>query len=260
MQVGDLVRLAALVATHGPALVDSRQPIVEERLVQYWAASRCRFDRWARSIKQLAAPSARTRTGQRLLLRSIVTEVLQSEILARVWAALLTSYDHSHFTCDAGTIARNVLFGQIASRQRVLGLLLDGPGVAIADFQQLNSMRRQAECWTDLLIGRLCQCHDVSSLAIRPERALSFAGDLKFEGATAEGGLSWSLMLSSLSAAVQTTGSAVCGNHDLNEQIAGSILLCFPAGLIDNSHVFRSLWMARLWHLTIDAQSLVGGL
>ena len=72
MHARELVELAALVSTHGPALVNSQQPIPAGSIEQYWTASKIRLDSWAWSLKSFADAAAidanRAGKGDRHLL------------------------------------------------------------------------------------------------------------------------------------------------------------------------------------------------
>ena len=48
MQARQLVEVAALLASHGPGLVEGSATVSPSALQQYWAASKCRCQRWLR--------------------------------------------------------------------------------------------------------------------------------------------------------------------------------------------------------------------
>ena len=52
MNAHEIVKLAALVSTHGPALIEGDRPLFQEHLNDYWASSKTRQDNWCRDIKQ----------------------------------------------------------------------------------------------------------------------------------------------------------------------------------------------------------------
>ena len=50
MQAHDLAELAALFAVHSEQLVETDAAAMNGMLTTYWKASRCRLDRWCRSL------------------------------------------------------------------------------------------------------------------------------------------------------------------------------------------------------------------
>src|SRR5262249_36380829 len=55
MHARDLAELAALVAVHAPVIVQGAGRVPHSSSEQYWAASKCRLDRWGRLLRQLTA-------------------------------------------------------------------------------------------------------------------------------------------------------------------------------------------------------------
>jgi hypothetical protein len=256
MHARDLVELATLVSLHGPPLVRTTAPLSKTPMQRYWSASKCRLDRWGRTLKQLASwqgPSSKL--GQHSkdnFLQSVVEEVLTGEILSRVWAAVLSARQRRHTTEDGFLIARSILLGNQEARHRALGLLLHGPGVATQQAVELNRLRMQAERWTDILVGHLAAYDDVSELAAEPRWAQDFACDLKRRG-----DLAWSLIWTSLRACISTELVLPSPNPDLNAEIAGSVVACFPPELFDSTGLLRTGWVARLWMTTSETQGLI---
>ncbi len=58
MHARELAELAALISTHGPVFVRSGLPIPERNIEEYWVASKCRLDRWGRTLKQISTRAA----------------------------------------------------------------------------------------------------------------------------------------------------------------------------------------------------------
>jgi hypothetical protein len=258
MHAGELVQLAALVATHGPCLLHGGGQLSGIGLQRYWTASKCRLDRWSRALAEYSstAPSELPRYRWKAI-RPVVEEILLSEVLVRVWTAVLVAHDRYSGQTEAEPIARSVLTGQMEARHRALKLLMHAPGVRIADAVELNRLRRKSERWTDLLLARLAQNCTIEELAIDPERAVAFANDLQHESDQGQGEISWPILLSSLQASFEVKPRGKSPNCDLNERIAASILACFPPGLFDSTGQFRSLLMARIRYVAEDAQCLL---
>ncbi len=256
MHARDLVELATLVSLHGPPLVRVATPLPKAPMQRYWSASKCRLDRWGRTLKQLASwqgqSSKLSQITQDDFLRSVVEEVLTGEVLSRVWAAVLSARQRRHATEDGFLIARSILLGHQEARHRALGLLLHGPGVASQQAVDLNRLRRQAERWTDVLIGHLAAYDDVSELAAEPRWAREFARDFQRRGDAV-----WALVWASLRASIAAETVLPSPNPDLNAEIAGSVVACFPPELFDSTGLLRTGWVARLWTTTNETQGLI---
>jgi hypothetical protein len=141
------------------------------------------------------------------------------------------------------------MIGHMEARHRVLSLMVRGCGIDAEAALKLNRLRRRAERWTDLLVGRLAGAYDVSEFAVDPQRAKDFAPDPFFA--------SWPLTMASLRAAFQRGLSPESPNADLNARIAAAILSCYPWELFDSIGLLRSLWMMRLTNITEDTQGMI---
>jgi len=259
MHSRELVEVAAMVAAHGSVLVEGPSRISASALEQYWTASKCRLDRWLRSMKRFVASSSEPSelAAVQAEIGPVVEEILIAEIALRVWTAVLYAYDRRRQTGDAEPIARSVFLGHLEVRQRVLALLIHSPYITAEQAVQLNRLRRRAERWTDLLLGYLSLDYPASELAFESARCQEFAADLRHEQRRAAGAHAWRLVLASLRIAFQSGVSEQSPNADANRDIAGSIVACFPSDLFDATGVMQSLWLVRLSHATTDAQGMV---
>lgn len=261
MHARQLVELAAIVSAHGPVLIRGTRQISITSLEDYWTTSKCRLDRWNRSLKSFADEAddagPQRRRAQWPYVRGVLEEIITGEVLTRVWAAVLCAYDRQHDTQQAEPIVRSVLLGHLEARHRVLTLLVRGPGIDAEAAVKLNHLRRRAERWTDLLVGYLVGLHDVGEFAVVPARARDFAEDLRYQCHLKGGRQAWPLVLASLRAAFQQGLSVTSPNADLNAKIASAVLSCFQPELFDSTGLFHSLWMLRLSNVTNDAQGMV---
>jgi hypothetical protein len=264
MHARELVELSAIVAVHGPVLVGGQRPLSSSAVQQYWTDSKCRQDRWARSIKTFTADAATSSVQDREVqwpyIRSVLEEILTSEMLTRVWTAVLCACDRQRGTLEGEPIGRSVFIGHLEARRRVLMLLVGSPGIDAESAMRLNHLRRRTERWTDLLIGYLAGLGDFNEFAFEPERAADFAQDLKLQSTSPSQRQAWPLVVSSLRAAFRQGLAPISPNADLNTRIANAILACFPSDLFDSTGPFRSLWLLRLSNAANDAQGLIDDL
>lgn len=255
MNSREMVELAALIASHGALLIDSRGRLSESGLAEYWIASKCRLDRWGRALR------SDSQTQQPWTdVQPVVEEVLTGEVLTRVWAAMAAAHDERCDQSHAQPIAHNIYLGHLEVRHRVLNLLSRGPIASTKQGRMLNHLRRRCERWTDLLIGHLLHDCDVSEFAFDRERAWDFYDSLEHQRRAGVDEPAWRLTLNSLRAAFRPLLHAQSSNADLNARIAASILCSLPPDVFDDSTVLRSLWMARLQHTHGDAERLIAQL
>jgi len=262
MHARELIELAAIVTAQGPVLLQQKPQLSATALGEYWAHSKCRLDRWSRSVKQFkgAHESPQGVCAPWTVVRGIFEEVLTGEILTRVWTAVLCAHDRVLGASDVEPVARSVMLGHAEARNRVLTLLVSGKGMDAEEALRLNRLRRRSERWIDMLIGYLCGIEDLSEFAIDPDRAKDFAEDISYQSRLAGGHQAWPLLQTSLRAAFRTSLHESSPNCDLNEKIASSILSCFQSDLFDSTGMFRSLWMHRLTNIADDAQGMLDDL
>lgn len=264
MHARELVELAAILSVHGPVVIRNTQTLSETGMQDYWTASKCRLDRWARSLKSFTADApGLSPTAMRVQwphVRSVLEEILTGEVLTRVWTTVLCLCNRQHGAQDAEAIARSVMIGHLEARHRVLMLLVRGPGIEAEGAVKLNHLRRRAERWTDLLVGYLARSGDVAEFAVDGDRAREFAQDLQHQSSRPGGRYAWPLILASLRAAFRQGLTPISPNADLNATIASAILSCFPSDLFDSTGLFRSLWLTRLSNVTNDVQGMIDNL
>lgn len=273
MHACELVELAAISAIQASAIIAAGRRLPFAALADYWSASKCRLDRWSRALKQLStsgfaelvAPGPfgtrrqwfdepRGRTDSRDPQRAppeetipgakvVIEEILLSEVLTRVWAAVLSGHDSHWGTSDAEPIARSVLVGHLEARHRALTLLVQGPGINSHEALELNRLRRRAERWTDLLLGQVLLVAESSPLAFDAELTREFADELRGQPAWQPGGNAWSLALSSLRASFHPASLHASPYADLNSQIASAVVAAFPPEAFDSVGAPLPQWM-----------------
>ena len=251
MHARDLLELAALLASHGPLLVEHSAALPEESLQQYWNASQCRLDRWGRRLKQIQ------RQTHDPDLAGVLEEILTGEVLTRVWTAVVAGHDRRHRSDQAEPIARSVLMGHLEARWRVLSLLTSTSQISVPEAMRLDRLRNRAERWADLLLGYLSGVCNAREFAVDPARVEDFAQDLRSPAGLRGGRQAWNLVQASLRAAFGQGLARSSPNADLNAQIAASILSCFPPELFHGTGLLCSLWTLRVYQTANDAEGMI---
>jgi hypothetical protein len=263
MQPSQLVDIAALLASHGPGLVEGSATISPSALQQYWAASKCRCQRWLLAVKSLASCDAsdpEQRAAAAAEIRPLLEEIFLAEMVLRVWTAILVSYDRRRGISEAEPIAQNVLANHLEIRTRALVLLVHSPLLGAEEAVLLNRMRRRSERWTDLLLAHLDAKYRISHFGFDAARVQEFSSDLGSRPYSGTRRKAWNLTLAALKLAFHHGLTGRSPNPDANHEIAAAILACFPADAFESTGILRSLWMVRLSRTTDDAQGLIADL
>lgn len=256
MQARQLLEVGALVALHGPIFAHAQRAYVPPGAMErYWAVSKCRFERWQRALLPCSQPHALRRTWPRN--RAVAEEILVSEVLTRTWAAAAAAYDRARGEADVFPIAHSVFIGHQEARHRALRLIVDGPGVSVAEAVELNRLRRRLERWCDVLLAYLRPYAEVGDLAFESDRVDDFAADLPVGGMSAGMSLAWQLMFASMRTAFAGFDAMHIPNGDLNRVIAGSVLGCLSDELFDATGLAKSLWIERIGRVADDTQGMI---
>lgn len=256
MNSRELVELAALVVSQAGDLLRADQPLDERVLQAYWSASKCRQQCWHAAFKryhQLTGASASgDLTDAWRNIRATIDEILGSEVLARVWAAVLCEFDQRRGVVDAGPIVRNVLVGHLEARHRALNVMVFGRGASIAESVQLNRIRRRYEEWNDLLLGALQAHCQVRDFAVEPPRVQRFAADLAFQGGDIALAPAWRWILATMRSSFMEQVVTRSPNPELNAQIAASVLALLGRSPFELTDVVRSPWLRRFEYVSND--------
>ena len=260
MHARDLAELAALLAVHAPVLAEGGGRVPPGTSEQYWTASKCRLDRWTRLLVQLRAAGEepiRPATLSWGRIRPALEEILVSELLTRLWAAVSVAYDVAHGEDDLGPVAQNIFSGHLDVRRRLLELLADGRAIELPEAVALNHLRRRVERWTDMLLAHVARTTDISLFAFDTARAGDFADDLDYDTAQAEHRFTCQLILASLRASFAENLADRSPNNDLNRKIGASLLGMFREEVTDSSGLVKSLWLERISRTASDTEGMI---
>jgi len=269
MHANELVELAAAISAEGPALLGVPGGISMVGLAPYWAASKCRLQRWSRRLKSFRERLVGQPTAASLPWRAalpLCREVLASEILTRVCTGFWAAFDRRRGSREAEPLARSVLIGHLEARHGVLNLLARGNGLPSNEAAELDKLRRASERWTDLLLAPFATLGEVTDLAHDPERLADFADDVADDRQYRTVERSRHLWSASRLEAFSSCRRLATFNADLNAQIAASALSCFDLDRCDESLTpglstfSRSLLCERVTSVAADAELWITGL
>jgi hypothetical protein len=262
MHSRELAELAPLVAVHASALAEDRACLPHAAIEEYWAASKCRLDRWLRVLRQLAAcdASAPPPTLAWPRVRPVLEEILVSELLTRLWTATSVACDMARGDQDLEPVTRNIFAGHLEARRRLLQLMAECRAIGPERVTALNQLRRRIERWSDMLLAHLADTVDTREFAFELERHRDFADDLGHRAVRQQQGFTCQLIQASLRAALAQGLADRTPNADLNRRIGSAVLSCFREELIEAPALVKALWLERVTRTARDTEEMVEAL
>lgn len=257
MHASQLIEVGALIALRGTHFIRNQDPDRENRSDSYWTASKCRLDRWARTLKMFTDDLDDTERSHDPwpAIEIVVAEILLSELLTRVWTAVATYHDREAQTTCLEPVAKSVWIGHLEARNRALTLILRAKEAGHPVAERMNLLRRRVERWTDLVLGQLQLQYDVTEFSFDPARLREFTDDLiELKDIRCEEQEYFAASIRSTFSEVEMRFSA---NPDLNEQVVAGVLAHFPADHIDAIGGLESLWLTRLDQKTAETQVMI---
>jgi hypothetical protein len=241
----ELARIAAVVAAQGPSLILIRPAMPAEAMVQYWSASRQRFDLWNQGLGRFNELDS---AGRSLAIRDwwqdhlvMIEEILISEILTRVMAAIGAALDCGRAEGDVEPITQSVYLTHLEARNRVLRLLLFGRGGSVEEALRLNRLRRCVERWTDFLLGTMVKEHSLTlRYAHDTGRVKAFADEVALIQSAGDAfAVNWLT-----GATLQTSLAALSDQRpalpQANRNLGRSVLACMRPELFDSLGLLKS--------------------
>jgi hypothetical protein len=273
MHAHELADVAATMAVHGEQLIDADAALVDRSLATYRKASRCRLDRRCRS----QAAATRNGDGNDWTNDDICTveEILVSEILSRVVAAIAVAHDQRHAASESAPVARNIFHSHLDVKRRAIALFV-APHRDQTQADDFLALRRQCDRWTDLLLAYLVPLTTVEEFAASASRVGDFAFDTREHlrsGASSDmavtmivAGMRSNFHPRSTGGWGQATASPqsenvpgiqpaplVAPNADLNLEIATALVGCFDPDFFDSLGHLQSAWLQRLRNVPNDS-------
>jgi len=251
MHAYELAHLAALAAVHGEQLVIADAATFDRSLSDYWKASRCRLDRWSRSLVLLTKHhQAGEWTSNEV---GTLEEILVSELLTRVVSAIAVAHDKRGGVSESAPVARNIFTAHFDVKRRALALVL-APHRNCEQADDFLALRRQCDRWTDLLLAYLAPHVAVDEFAANPARVSDFAYDARGH---LRSGLPSETVLTMIRAGMQSSLAPLTvgrsPNADLNLEIATAVVAGFAPDFFDSHGHLRSTWYERLCRVPSDS-------
>lgn len=262
MHVVQLAELAAVLAHHGPALLYRHTTVPPEAISNYWTASRLRLDLWHQTLARFHRVKG---SGNHYLMRcwwqdhiGVLEEILTSELLTRVIAAIADGIDRAAQRDEFSPIAQAIYLSHLEARNRVQAAILDRRGCPVSDAVRLNRLRCTIERWIDVLIGQLSG-HDreLVRYGIDIDRTTSHAKDFDLTGTSpTRETIAW-LTRASLTDSIRQKVAKNASLPQANRDVADSVLLILRPDLFDSVGTLKSLWMHRIENDSIRSDQMI---
>jgi hypothetical protein len=228
-----IVELAVRASKQSDLVIEGPHELPETALRNFWKYSHRRISDWIicrnRCHAQLLTADENRDAPLCQQLETLASEFFVSDVLIRFWSAVLIAADHRRGTHRSEPIARYVHIEHLQARCQALKLLADGRHLSRSRMVRLNTLRHSAECWTDLLLGRLVCRYDVSDFAFDKTRAREFGeGQLSYADANTRD-TAWDLISSGAKRTFPICRSISPWRTACLRKIAGAVLATFPA-------------------------------
>ncbi len=246
-----LADLAAVLSQHGPAILYRRESIPAEAVSRYWASSRGRFELWHRVIGRYQRAE---QTGDWVKMRAwwrdhtgVLEEILVSEMLTRVVAAIAAGLDHGRDEDEISPITHAIHLTHLETRNRVQHLMLFGRAGSVQNAVRLNRLRKGVERWTDALLGRLwAHMPEEICYAIDSQRARACAEDARAQiGCDTRETADW-LLSAAMHDMLSRRSCSTASLPQANRNVGDSVMLMLRPDLFDSMGTLKSLWLHRI--------------
>ena len=178
---------------------------------------------------------------------AVVEEILVSEILTRVLAALTSAYDDRHALAESAPIGRNIFDGHLDARRRALALVASPAHRGSIHAKSIVGLHRQSDRWTDLLLAYLTPLAKVEQFAASPARVRDFEYDARHHLLSAMSGkMAGTMILAGMNSSLERLSPDRSPNTDLNLELASAVMSSFPPATFDSFGLLRSNRMERL--------------
>lgn len=258
MHATRLAEMAGWLTACPDSFSGGTRPLDPRRGLRYWTAAKCRLERWQTALRvfetDLQQPDPRHNPWP--AIEVVVQEILISDLLTRVWTALLIQHDRQVGHPELQGIGYSVFIGHLELRNRALRLLLQHRRAGQHTFDRLEPLRRRMERWTDLLLSRISDPETVSRFGFDADRVCNFSADRHLETGGRRQAMEEQLQ-GSLSAALTAELNPSPANPGLNAEIVAGILECVPSSRFDSPALPRGLLHMQVEQMRDDAEQML---
>ena len=254
-EIGGWLSICSQLFTHGG------QPANATSAMRYWAASKCRLQRWQAALKvfeeDFENPCEMHDPWH--AIEVVLQEILISDVLTRVWTAVLIQHDRVINHNEMQSIGHSVFIGHLEARNRAMRLIMANEESNPVACERINELRRRMERWIDLLLSRVSDLEVALQFGFDPHRVRDFAGDRHMEDQERREQTE-KLLLASLSSSLRRGVREWSANPDLNREVAAGVLACFPNDRFDTHGIPKSVMLMQMEQVQNDTHEMVQAL
>jgi hypothetical protein len=189
-------------------------------------------------------------------LEIVIQEIIQSEMLTRIWSATVLCHDWYRRSDELSGLAHSVHLSHFEARNRAMRIMLSCEDDEVETVERLNALRRRTERWTDVFLGQLPFGDIAVQFAYDKKRVADFHVEQR-ESTGDNIQTRQKVLQASFATDLMRNQASYTANPDLNQQIAGGVLACFPADRFDSIGLPKSIKMVWLEKAHHDTQMLV---
>lgn len=224
----------------------------------YWSAAKCRLDRWSRALRMFEKDVNQENSGHDPwpAIEVVVQEILVSEMLTRVWSAIMVCHDEEQQSDELSAIAYSTFLSQVEARNRALRLIVVSQTSDPEWFEKMNKLRRKVERWTDMLLGHLPNSKVAMEFGFEPNRVKDFSNERR-STSDAELRQKHPIFTAALFQDLQQSCGKFPANPSSNREIVSGVLSCFSADRFDSTGLPKSAQQLWVEKHSYDSQMLV---
>ena len=256
MQTFELVEVAGLLAAHAKSLVADQTQLPEQAIVDYWVASRCRFDSWGHDLRSYSTAAAKSQQLFGARFFRLATEIEASDVWTRVMAAIGSAHDAWHGRQETSPVVSNTLVCHRESMLRLQTLVASRDSRAAREVVRFRLLRHQLQELTDRLVGCLLPFGQVDSFAHNPARAHYWGEAASQRVARLAEPADWSELLATI-APLRRDLAHHGPNWEQNHRVAAATIGLLSPELFDSFGLLRTTWLRRLERVNDDTTVLL---
>ena len=258
MYARQLAEIGSWTATFSGTLVFGEPPQSTLAASQYWTASKCRIQRWVTALKMFQHDfhGEQTNHDPWPAFEVVVEEIVVSEMLTRIWSAVVSTHDWYHQNDELHGLAHSINVAHIEAKNRALRLMLSNRAANEKVFDRVNVLRRKVESWTDLFLGHLPRTEHPQRFGFQPSRVSDFSLENRHYS-NRESSTRQQVLVASLAQDLRSSAKSTPANPTLNRKIASGVLACFPGDRFDSTGLPKSARMIWLEKTQEDTQQLL---
>lgn len=248
MNYRQLVEIAAFVSARSGEIIHDRSP-TDGELTRYVDGSQRLFGDWRSQLlrfEECLRVASPTRRGKLMRqIQPVLDEIWVSEMLTRIWGAVLACAGRQILSREYETLARHILIGHLGVRRQALELLTRNTAYVAGGLKRFNDLSLRVERWTDLLLSHLLEAYDVDDFAFDPRRSREYQCSVLLQSAEAPLALNWTILLTGLRTAFSGINVPVGAESSHQGEVVTAVLACFPGGLLPSNDMPHAAMQAR---------------